>query len=344
MKKYNIALVGCGGIGKVHAYSIASLPFFYPDAPFEAVAHTLVTSKDKSYGFLNVTNDFESVINNKEIDIVDICTPNTCHYAQAKAAILAGKHVFCEKPLSLTAKEGYELAKLSQKKGVVTGLNFQNRYWAGVIKAKELIETIGQPVNFRASFLHSSSLDKDKPFAWRYASVSEGGGVINDLASHVFDMLYYLMGEFSDIKCITKTLHTERSGQKITSDDAAVMAVSMENGAIGTVEATKLANGVSDSLRFEIHGTSGAVCFDTAEPNFVKFFDGDKWQLIETMQKYPSPCAFQNAKNNTGGTRAHIHAYFEFLNAVDKNKGFAPDFSDGAYIQSVIEKAYSAAK
>ena len=344
MKKYNIALVGCGGIGKVHAYSIASLPFFYPDAEFEAVAHTLVTSKDKSYGFLNVTDDFESVINNKDIDIVDICTPNTCHYAQAKAAILAGKHVICEKPIAVTAKEGYELAALSKKQGVITGLNFQNRFWAGVIRAKALIEKIGAPITFRAAFLHSSSLDKDKPYAWRYAPVSEGGGVINDLGSHVFDMLYYLMGEVDDIKCMTKTLHTARSGKEVTSDDGAFMAVKMKNGAVGTVEATKLATGKSDSLRFEIHGTEGAVGFDTADPNFVDFFNGSCHHRVETMQKYPSPCAFQNAKNNTGGTRAHIHAYFEFVNAVHNGVPFAPSFEDGAYIQSVIEKAYDSAK
>lgn len=344
MKKYNIALLGCGGIGKVHAYSIASLPFFYPDCRFEVVAHTLVTSKDKNYGFLNVTDDFESVVNNNDIDIVDICTPNTCHYSQAKAAIEAGKHVFCEKPLAVTSQQAYELAELADKKGIITGLNFQNRYWAGVIKAKALMSKIGDIITFRAAFLHSSSLDSDKPYAWRYAPVSEGGGVINDLGSHVFDMLYYLIGDFSDIKCMTKTLHTERSGKDITSDDAAFMAVRMKNGAVGTVEATKLATGISDSLRFEIHGTKGAVSFDTAEPNFVRFFDGKDYRMIETMQKYPAPCTFQNAKNNTGGTRAHIHAYFEFVNAVDKNIPFYPSFCDGAYIQSVIERAYADAK
>ena len=340
MKNYNIALIGCGGIGKVHAYSIASIPFFYPDCGFTVSAHTLVTSKSQSYGFLKVTDDFNSVINDKDIDIVDICTPNTCHYAQAKAAIEAGKHVFCEKPLAVTAKEAYELSELASKKGVITGLNFQNRYWAGVMRAKELMSEIGEIVTFRAAFLHSSSLDGNKPYAWRYAPVAEGGGVINDLGSHVFDILYYLIGEFADIKCMTKTLHTERSGRDITSDDAAFMAVRMKNGAVGTVEATKLATGISDSLCFEIHGTKGAVGFDTAEPNFAVFFDGKDRRMTETMQKYPAPCGFLNAKNNTGGTRAHIHAYFEFVNAVDRKVNFAPSFADGAYIQSIIEKAY----
>ena len=340
MKKYNIALVGMGGIGKVHAYSIASLPYFYSDCGFTAVPHTLVTSKKNSFGFLNVTDKFEDVLNNPEIDIVDICTPNTCHYAQAKAALLAGKHVFCEKPLAVTSHEAEELADIAKKKGLVTGLNFQNRYWAGVLKAKELIDSIGEIITFRAAFLHSSSLDKDKPYAWRYAPVSEGGGVINDLASHVFDMLYYLIGEFDNIKCMTKTLHTERSGKEVSSDDAAFMAVSMKCGAVGTVEATKLAMGISDSLRFEIHGSKGAVRFDTQEPNTLWYFDGDSYRAIDTMQKYPAPCNFQNAKNNTGGARAHIHAYFEFVNAVHTGKSFYPDFNDGAYIQKVIEKAY----
>ncbi len=341
MKKYNIALVGMGGIGKVHAYSIASLPYFYSDCGFTAVPHTLVTSKENNFGFLNVTRDFESVLNNPEIDIVDICTPNTCHYAQAKAALLSGKHVFCEKPLAVTAEQANELAKIANKSGLVTGLNFQNRYWAGVLKAKELISGIGEIISFRAAFLHSSSLDKDKPYAWRYAPVSEGGGVINDLGSHVFDILYYLIGKFDSIKCMTKTLHTERSGKDITSDDAAVMVVSMQCGAIGTVEATKLATGISDSLRFEIHGSTGAIRFDTQQPNTLWYFDGEAYRAIDTMQKYPAPCNFQNAKNNTGGVRAHIHAYFEFINAVHNNTRFHPDFSDGAYIQEIIEQAYN---
>ena len=340
MKKYNIALVGMGCIGKVHAYSIASLPYFYSNCGFTAVPHTLVTSKQNSFGFLNVTDNFDDVLNNPEIDIVDICTPNTCHYAQAKAALNAGKHVFCEKPLAVTSQEAEELADIAKKNGLVTGLNFQNRYWAGVIKAKELIASIGEIITFRAAFLHSSSLDKDKPYAWRYAPVSEGGGVINDLGSHVFDILYYLIGNFEDIKCMTKTLHTERSGKEITSDDAAFMAVKMQCGAVGTVEATKLATGISDSLRFEIHGTGGALRFDTQEPNTLWYFDGESYRAIDVMQKYPAPCDFQNAKNNTGGLRAHIHAYFEFVNAVHTGNSFYPDFKDGAYIQRVIEKAY----
>lgn len=346
MKNYNIALIGYGGIGKVHAYSIASLPFFYPDCGFSVTPHTLVTSKKQSYGFLNITDDFESVLNNNEIDIVDICTPNTCHFEQAKAALLAGKHVFCEKPLAVSSREAEELADLAKERGLITGLNFQNRYWAGVMRAKEIIERgdIGDIITFRAAFLHSSSLDADKPYAWRYAPVSEGGGVINDLGSHVFDMLLYLIGRFDSIKCMTKTLHTERSGQDITSDDAAFMAVRMQCGAVGTIEATKLATGVSDSLRFEIHGTKGAVRFDTAEPNTLWFFDGDFYKAVDTMQKYPAPCSFQNAKNNAGGLRAHIHAYFEFVNAVDRGKRFYPDFEDGAYIQRIIEQAYNDAK
>lgn len=346
MKKYNIALVGCGGIGKVHAYSLASIPFFYPECGFKPVLHTLVSSNPKNaeiYGFENCTQSFDDVINNKEIDIVDICTPNTQHYAQARAALLAGKHVFCEKPLAVTAEQAQELAELAKKTGLVTGLNFQNRYWMAVIRAKEIIDSgaLGEIITFRAAFLHASSLDKNKPYAWRYAPVSEGGGVINDLGSHVFDLIYHLAGGIDEIKCITKTLHTERSGTAVTSDDAAFMAVRLQNGAVGTVEATKLASGIADSLRIDIHGTDGAVRFDTAEPNVLQFFDGESFKQIDCMQKYPYPCTFQNAGNNTGGVRAHIHAYFEFLKAVDSKTHFAPDFTDGAYIQRIIEKSYA---
>ena len=220
MKTYSVAVVGTGFMGRTHSLCADGIRFYY-DAPFSVRLHTVcghTHEKTEAFarriGFARWTTDFDSVLND-DIDVVDICTPNPWHYPQAKAAILAGKSVYCDKPLCVTAAEAYELADLAAKRGVICQVAFQHRFWPAVMRAKALVESggIGDILEFRGAFLHSSLLSADKPYAWRYAPVSEGGGVLNDLGSHIIDLTAFLAGDVSEISSLTQTLHRERSGR-----------------------------------------------------------------------------------------------------------------------------------
>lgn len=355
MKVYNVAVVGFGYMGKTHSYACTSLPYYYENAPFRVnlyavCARTLEKAEyaKQAFGFDVATDDFDSILRDEKVDVIDICTPNALHYEQIKKALLAGKHVYCDKPLAATYEQAKEICELARKCGLCTGMTFQNRTFPAVIRAKELIEEgrLGDIITFRAAFLHSSLLDENKPYSWRTSSLSEGGGVAMDLGSHIIDIVTHLCGRIRDVKSMTKNLYPTRRDadgniRKIESDDAVFMVCALENGAVGTVEASKLATGVSDSLRFEIHGTKGALRFDLACPGVLGFFDATDsdsgFKDIECMQKYPEPCNFLNGKILPGWIRGHIHATYVYFDALHNGKKPSPDFEDGLEAQRIIE-------
>ena len=343
-------------MGQTHSFSAQSIPFFY-NCGFRAVLHTLCgrnpqkTEKQaRRYGFLNAVCDFDSVISNPEIDIVDICTPNPLHYPQAKAAILAGKHVYCDKPLCVTASQADELAELSEKHSVCCQVTFQHRFWPGLMHAKEILDAggIGNITNFRAVFLHASLVDKNRPYAWRNAPVSEGGGVLNDLGSHILDLIMYLCGDAEDIKAMLKTLYPIRRDENgemldVLSDDAAYMLLKLKNGACAAVliaEVSKIATGLSDVLKIEIHGTDGALFFDFDKPGQLKYSVGNsnEIRIIDCQPKYPGS-DFLNSAQKPGWARAHIHSYYTFLSSVFNKTAPSPSFADAAKVQHLIETA-----
>lgn len=356
MHSYNIAVIGGGFMGKTHSLCAASLPFYY-DCDFKAVLDTLCSKDPQNtrrradrYGFLHWTTDFESVIQNPDIDVIDICTPNYLHYSQAQAAILAGKHVYCDKPLCVNARQAHRLAELAEKSGKVCQVTFQHRFWPAMMQLKQLVDSqaIGQIISFRAVFLHSSLVDPDKPYAWRNAPVSEGGGVLNDLGSHLLDLICYICPQIDSISSVTQTLYPSRrcgtENIEISSDDAAYMLIRLKNGACGTAEVSKLATGMNDVLKLEIHGDSGALMFDLSTPGQLKYYDlkdGKQggFKTIDCMQKYGPPCDFLTGAVIPGWIRAHIHSYFCFLNNIDKGLPPCPSFSDAAKVQDLIQQA-----
>ena len=172
MKTINVAVVGKGSMGRTHSASISLLKYCYKNMPFEVKLHTLVTRKEETaradadaLGFENYALTFDEAVNNPEIDVIDICTPNICHYEEVKKAVLAGKHVLCEKPLGISAAEADELAALAEKSDKICGMVFNNRHLPATLRAKALVEEgrIGDVVTFRSAYLHSSSTDPNKP-------------------------------------------------------------------------------------------------------------------------------------------------------------------------------------
>lgn len=176
-------------------------------------------------------------------------------------------------------------------------------------------------------------------------AVSEGGGVLNDLGSHILDLIMYLCGDAEDIKAMLKTLYPIRRDENgemldVLSDDAAYMLLKLKNGACGTAEVSKIATGLSDVLKIEIHGTDGALFFDFDKPGQLKYSVGNsnEIRIIDCQPKYPGS-DFLNSAQKPGWARAHIHSYYTFLSSVFNKTAPSPSFADAAKVQHLIETA-----
>ena len=245
-KTLRIGLIGFGSMGRTHTWAVRNLPFFYGALPFTAVtAGVCTTTQEKSdrvaseFGIPAATVREDDLIGDPDIDVIDVCTPNNCHYATVKKALAAGKHVLCEKPLCLTAEEAAELAALERRSGKTCGMVFNNRWLAPCMRAKQLIDAgrLGDIVSYHAVYRHNSCLDPARRAGWKQNRDICGGGTLYDLGSHVIDLMTWLCGRMtrvaghSQIVCPT---HTDMDGNPWTTnaDEAFYMTAETEGGAV----------------------------------------------------------------------------------------------------------------
>lgn len=365
MKEYGIGMIGFGFMGKAHTYGYKTIPFYYNDLPFKTkligvcTAHQNTAEKAKElHGFEFATTDINDILSNKAIDIVNICTPNLYHKDDIIKALRAGKHVYCDKPLTIGFKDAEEILSALDDSNVITQMAFQNRFFPATMRAKDFIEEgkLGRILSFRACYLHSGSVDPNKPIGWKQDQAIGGGGVLFDLGSHVLDLIYFLLGEYQSILTKNEILYPQRPTTDgrivdITAEDISLMFIKMKNGGTGSIEVSKIATGTNDELRFEIHGDKGALRFNLMDPNYLEYYDnavsdqpmgGEKgFTRIETIQRFSKPGGeFVSPKAPIGWIRGHVHCLYNFLQCVHEGKQASPSIRDGAYIQYVMEKAY----
>lgn len=359
-----IGMLGFGSMGKTHTWCLKNIPFFYSTHPEIELVGVCAAHYEKAlaakeaYGYRFAAKNEDEIIYSDEIDTVDVCTPNCFHYETLKKIILAGKNVYCEKPLCVTAAEAEEIARLAKEKGVVAQIVFNNRFMTGPLRAKELIEEgrLGRILSFRGTYLHASCADPERKAGWKQNRDICGGGVLFDLGSHILDMMYYLCGPYKSVYGKSQIAYPTRLGMngeewQTNADEAFYVCAEMANGAVGTVEASKIAVGSNDDFSFEVRGTKGSVKFDLMEPNFLWFYDGTAkdgnyggdrgYTKIECVGRYPAPGGiFPSFKAPIGWLRGHMESYRQFLAACEGKTATTPDFDDAAHIQRVMECAY----
>ena len=368
-KTLNIGMLGFGFMGKVHSYSISNLRYFFTDLPFEAVMYGVCSSSlEKSkkakeqFGFVRAYASEDEMIADPDVHVIDICTPNNLHYGTLKKAIAAGKAIYCEKPLCLTAAEASEIAELAKKNNILCNIVFNNRHIAPVMRAKEIIEAgdIGRVLSFSCEYLHNSALYTDKPAGWKQTKDICGGGVLVDLGSHCIDLMYFLCGKIESVCGVSQIAFPSRLGRdgkpwQTDGDEAFYMLCETVDGAKGTITVSKIACGTNDDLNFSIYGEKGAISFSLMQPNFLRFYDGSSptpalggyvgFRDIECVGRYPAPAApFPAIKAPSSWIRGHVQSMYDFLSAVCDGKPSHPDFDDAAYVQSVIDAAYRSAE
>jgi predicted dehydrogenase len=360
MRKLRVGIIGYGFIGKVHAYGYHNLPYFFDPAPAEVTLAGVCTSRRESAeaarrqgGFEFATTEPMEIIGRRDIDIINICTPNHLHKGELLAAMAAGKHIYCDKPLTATVAEAREVAAALKGYQGVSQMTLNNRFALPAMRAKQMIEEgfVGRVTQFRGAYLHSGSVDALRPMGWKQEA-EFGGGVINDLGSHLLDMAEWLAGPFVETLAEGRVLYATRPVRSggpaaVTAEDAVTMLVRRGDGATGVLEATKIATGTNDELRMEIHGDAGALRFNTMEPNALEAYslsDGESpmggmrgWRRIDTVDRFPSPAGWPGPKFAVGWLRSHVQCLYNFVSAVAAGRATRPDLADGVRLQEMLE-------
>jgi predicted dehydrogenase len=300
------------------------------------------------------------LIAREDIQIINVCSPNNAHGEQVLAAMAAGKHLYCEKPLVVSGAEAARVAAALPDYRGISQMTLQCRFFPATLRAKQLMEEgfVGEVIGFRAAYLHSGSVDPARPMGWKQLK-SEGGGVLQDLGTHVVDLMEHLVGPFAEVLTEMRILYPERPNQKgemvpVEADDQAVMLVRLGNGALGTIEASKIATGTEDEIRFEIHGTKGALRFNSMQPNYLEAYDlrepetplgGQRgWRQIATVQRYEKPAGFPGPKFSIGWIRSHMHCLYTFLDAVARGRQGEPSLRRGLELQRMLATAEKSAE
>lgn len=361
-KVYRVGILGFGFIGKVHAYAYAALPFYYDPVPLGARITHVVTSRPETaeqarrvLPEVTPSTDFRTVTEHREVDIVHICTPNHVHKEALLSAMGHGKHIYCDKPLVARLEEAEAVeAALPGYRGIAQ-MTFQNRFFPATLRARELVAEgrLGEVLGFRAAYLHGGSAERQAPLRWKL-SAAAGGGVIADLASHVLDLLEWLVGPIGSVMAATHIAWPDRPlpgdptrRAPVDAEDTVTALVRLKSGALGTLEATKLASGSEDELRLEIHGSQGALRLNLMDAHHLEFYDATApgaphggwrgWTRIDCGQRYPPPASgFPSPKASIGWIRAHVACLAAFLQAVADGRPAEPGLQQGIRIQRLM--------
>jgi predicted dehydrogenase len=362
-----VGMLGYGFMGKVHTECYRQIRMYYDPWPADirlvgvATAHTDSAQHAKEQaGYEFCTTDWHEVVEHVSVDVVNICTPNDQHHEQVLAAIAAGKHVYCDKPLATTSDEARDMTLAAEEAGIVNQMVQNNRFIPALRRAKQIVDdgVLGRPHQFRVAFLHSGSSDPTRPLGWKM----QDGGTLHDLGAHVIDLLRWLWGDVAELTARRAIFTPERPKSKdssemvnITGDDAAWIMARMQNGAIGTIETTKVATGAEDEVRLELHGETGAIRFNLMEPNWLDVYDtrlqdgpfgGQRgFQRIATGSKLEQSRIMPPPKGTAGWLQFHLESLRSFVeNAAageitDQWQGVVPTFRDGWACHEIFDAA-----
>lgn len=360
MKELGIGLIGTGFMGKAHAFAYRAALAAFPDIPvprLEMIADVndaLAAKAAHQYGFARSTSDWRALVNDPKIDVVSITTPNTLHKEMALAAIAAGKHVHCEKPLSPSLADSREMVEAAEQRGVVTQVGFNYIKNPLLKQAREMIAAgeLGEITGFRGIHAEDYMHDPESPYSWRIDPVG-GPGVIADLGSHIIGMARFLLGPIrqvsADVRTVVKSRPVAKGAQErkdVKVDDVARLLVDFGRGCGGTIEANWVATGRKMQLGFEISGDKGSLVFTQERLNELWFYraGGDArtngYMKIEAGPPHPPYGEFCVASGHQlGFNDLKTIEMGEFLRAIGGGAKAGPDFREAYEIQQVVEAA-----
>jgi predicted dehydrogenase len=367
----NIAMVGHGFMGAAHSQGWRVAPRF-----FDLPAHpdmTVLVGRDaertraaaEKWGWAETSTDWKATIARDDIDIVDIVTPGDSHVEIAIAALEAGKHVLCEKPLANTVEEAEAMADAAARaaeNGVFAMVGFTYRRVPAATFARNLVASgaVGEIRQVRATYLQDWLVDPEVPLAWRLQKDLAGSGALGDIGAHAIDLSQFITGQqLTSVSGVVETFVKERpllaaksglSGSastdygQVTVDDVALFTGRFDGGALGSFEATRMSTGRKNALRIEVAGTRGAISFDLEQMNELQFYDATAptdrqgfTRILVTEPEHPYIAAWWPTGHMLGYEHGFSHQAADFVEAIAAAKQPEPSFASGLQVQRVLD-------
>ena len=349
-----VGVLGYRFMGKAHSNALARLPMFFPDAP-DVDRHTLIGRDEAALGdaadrlgFSHVATDWRDVVD--EVDVFYNLGPNHLHAEPSIAALEAGAHVLCEKPLAPTVEDARAMHEAARETEQVAGCAFNYRFVPAIRYAKGLIEDgeLGEIHHVRGRYLQDWLVDPDAPWSWRNSEELAGRGALGDLGAHTFDLARFLVGDVAgDIVRLSGQLRTfveERpagDGTKpVTVDDAYTAQAAFENGAVGSFEASRFATGHKNDHTIEVQGSAGSLRFSLERLNELEYKSRESRgyeTVLVTDGDDPYVEHWWPPGHVIGWEHTFVHENYEFLSAAAGDGEFHPSFGDAFAVQKLLD-------
>jgi myo-inositol 2-dehydrogenase/D-chiro-inositol 1-dehydrogenase len=369
MKTLNIGVIGCGFMGRTHSNAFRQAPQFF-DLPLRPVLKTICArngEKAKAFagkwGYESFETNWRKLVDAKDIDVIDIASPNDTHEEVAIAAARAGKMVMCEKPLGRNPAESEAMVKAVEDAGVANMVWYNYRRVPAVTMAKQLIDKgrLGRIFHYRTVFLQDWTISADLPQGgeglWRLDASVSGSGVTGDLLAHNIDTAMWLNGQIDEVTATTETFIKTRKHnltgkeEPVTIDDASLFLARFSNGSLATFEATRYARGHKALYTFEINGERASIKWDLHDLHRLEYFDHRDegklrgWKSIHvTDSDQPYMKHWWVPGLQIGYEHTFVHQAADFITALGEGTSAAPTFRDALRTDYVTDAVLKSAK
>lgn len=368
-KTLNVGIIGCGFMGRTHTNAYKKVYSFFKPAYKPVLKAICDCSAEKAnafaetWGFESIETDWRKLLARKDIDIVDICTPNNTHKELAMAAAAAGKMIICEKPLAMNSAEGHEMVEAVEKAGVPNLVSFNYRRVPAVTLAKKLIDQgrLGKIFHYRAVFLQDWTISADLPQGgdalWRLDVKVAGSGVTGDLLAHCIDTALWLNGPIKSVTAMTETFikrrkHNETGKvEEVGIDDACAFLARFANGSLAVFESTRYARGHKALYTFEINGEKASIGWDLHDLHRLNYFDHRDDSLVRgwrsvhvTDGDMPYMGKWWVPGLQIGYEHSFVHQVADFIEGLEKGQPVSPSFREALDTQKVCDAVLASAK
>ncbi len=370
MENLGIGLIGYAFMGAAHSQAWRSAPRFF-DLPLDPQLNVLcgrnaeaVQAAATKLGWKETETDWRKLLGRDDVQLVDVCTPGDSHAEIAIAALEAGKHVLCEKPLANTVEEAEAMTAAAEKakaQGIRSMVGFTYRRVPAIGLARRLVAEgkLGTIRHVRAQYLQDWIADPEAPLSWRLDKEKAGSGALGDIGAHIVDLTQYITGDtIGEVSARLETFVKERpvaaehsglSGSAgtergpVTVDDAAVFLATFRSGALGVFEATRFATGRKNAIRIEINGSLGSLAFDFEDMNLLHYYDAEEdsrtagfRRILATEPDHPYVAAWWPPGHLLGYEHGFTHQAVDLVTAIAEGADPEPSFADGLRVQRVL--------
>lgn len=372
----NIGMIGYNFMGKAHSNAWRQAPRFF-DLPADVKLHTIcgrtarsVEAARDQLGWENASTDWQAVVRDPSIDVIDICTPNDSHCEIALEAARHGKAILCEKPLAMNVAQCEEMVEAVKRARVVNMVCHNYRRIPAIALAKRMIENgdLGDRIyHYRARYAQDWIADPNFPLVWRLQAKIAGSGTHGDIDAHIIDLGRYLVGEIKEVCGLMETFVKERpvldqagaglgakAGKKtgkVTVDDAVSWIGRFKNGAVANLEATRFAHGRKNHITLEINGSKGSLAFNFEDMNRLQYFNTEDPEdrrgfrdILVTEGVHPYAGSWWPPGHIIGYEHTFVNAFADFVKAVVAGRSVQPTFADGMQNEKVLTAIEQSAK